>query len=62
MSLSAQRINQYLICEHAFTCCYHSVHRFVRKLLQTQPVPFVPIEVMPGVEAQMDFGQRLSHP
>ena len=39
--LSAQRIYQDLICDHAFTGRYHSVQRFVRQLLQTQPVPFV---------------------
>jgi transposase len=36
---------------------YHSVQRFVRQLLQTQPVPFVRMEVEPGMEAQVDFGQ-----
>ena len=55
--LSAQRIYQDLICDHAFTGRYHSVQRFVRQLLQTQPVPFVRMEVAPGAEAQVDFGQ-----
>jgi len=55
--LSAQRIYQDLICDHAFTGGYHSVQRFVRQLLQTQPVPFVRMEVEPGMEAQVDFGQ-----
>lgn len=55
--LSAQRIYQDLICDHAFTGGYHSVQRFVRQLLQTQPVPFVRLEVAPGAEAQVDFGQ-----
>jgi len=55
--LSAQRIYQDLICDHGFTGGYHSVQRFVRQLLQTQPVPFVRMEVEPGVEAQVDFGQ-----
>lgn len=55
--LSAQRIYQDLICDHAFTGGYHSVQRFVRQLLQTQPVPFVRMEVAPGAEAQVDFGQ-----
>ena len=31
--------------------------RFVRQLRQTQPVPFVRMEVEPGAEAQVDFGQ-----
>jgi transposase len=55
--LSAQRIYQDLICDHAFTGGYHSVQRFVRQLLQTQPAPFVRMEVEPGAEAQVDFGQ-----
>ena len=55
--LSAQRIYQDLICDHAFTGGYHSVQRFVRQLLQTQPVPFVRMEVAAGQEAQVDFGQ-----
>jgi len=55
--LSAQRIYQDLICDHAFTGGYHSVQRFVRQLLQTQPVPFVRMEVAAGTEAQVDFGQ-----
>lgn len=55
--LSAQRIYQDLICDHAFTGGYHSVQRFVRQLLQTQPVPFVRMEVAAGAEAQVDFGQ-----
>ena len=55
--LSAQRIYQDLICDHAFTGSYHSVQRFVRQLRQTQPVPFVRMEVEPGTEAQVDFGQ-----
>jgi hypothetical protein len=55
--LSAQRIYQDLICDHAFTGGYHSVQRFVRLLLQTQPVPFVRMEAEPGMEAQVGFGQ-----
>ena len=55
--LSAQRIYQDLVCEHAFSGGYHSVQRFVRQLLARQPVPFVRMEVAPGAEAQVDFGQ-----
>jgi transposase len=55
--LSAQRIYQDLIGTHAFTGSYHSVQRFVRQLLQRQPVPFVRMEVAAGAEAQVDFGQ-----
>ncbi len=45
--LSAQRIYQDLICDHGFTGSYHSVQRFVRQLLETQPLPFVKISVDP---------------
>jgi transposase len=55
--LSAQRIYQDLVCEHAFSGGYHSVQRFVRQLLERQPIPFVRMEVAPGTEAQVDFGQ-----
>ena len=55
--LSAQRIYQDLVGEHQFTGSYHSVKRFVRQLRQTQPIPFVRMEVEPGAEAQVDFGQ-----
>lgn len=55
--LSAQRIYQNLIGTHGFTGSYHSVQRFVRQLLQRQPVPFVRMEVAAGAEAQVDFGQ-----
>lgn len=55
--LSAQHIYQDLVGEHRFGRGYHSVQRFVRQLRQTQPVPFVRMEVEPGAEAQIDFGQ-----
>jgi len=55
--LSAQRIYQDLVGEHAFSGGYHSVQRFVRQLRQSQPVPFVRMEVAAGAEAQVDFGQ-----
>jgi len=32
------------------------VQRFVRAVRQTQPIPFVRMEVAPGAEAQVDFG------
>ena len=54
--LSAQRIYQDLVGGHQFDGSYHSVQRFVRQLRQTQPVPFVRMEVEPGLEAQVDFG------
>jgi transposase len=55
--LSAQRIYQDLVCDHQFEGSYHSVQRFVRQLRRNQPVPFVRMEVEPGQEAQVDFGQ-----
>jgi len=57
VGLSAQRIYQDLICEHAFAGSYQAVKRFVRHLRETQPIPFVRMEVEPGAEAQVDFGQ-----
>lgn len=55
--LSAQRIYQDLTSEHSFSGSYQAVKRFVRHLRQAQQVPFVRMEVEPGAEAQIDFGQ-----
>jgi transposase len=57
VGLSAQRIYQDLVGDHGFTGSYQAVKRFVRQLRQTQPIPFVRMEVEPGIEAQVDFGQ-----
>ena len=57
VGLSAQRIYQDLVAEHGFSGSYQAVKRFVRQLRQSQPVPFVRMEVEPGTEAQVDFGQ-----
>lgn len=57
VGLSAQRIYQDLTSEHSFPGSYQAVKRFVRHLRQTQPIPFVRMEVEPGAEAQIDFGQ-----
>jgi transposase len=57
VGLSAQRIYQDLIGDHGFAGSYQAVKRFVRQLRQTQPIPFVRMEVEPGAEAQVDFGQ-----
>lgn len=54
--LSAQRIHQDLVREHGFTAEYHSVRRFVRRLLKKTELPVRRIEVEPGAEAQIDFG------
>ena len=55
--LSAQRIYQDLVCEQAFTGGYDAVKRFVRHLAVKADPPFVRMEVEPGAEAQVDFGQ-----
>jgi transposase len=55
--LSAQRLYQDLVTEHQFAGGYDAVKRFVRQLRRTQPFPFVRMEVGPGAEAQVDFGQ-----
>ena len=57
VGLSAQRIYQDLVSEHGFEGSYQAVKRFVRQLRQARPVPFVRMEVEPGAEAQVDFGQ-----
>ena len=54
--LTAQRIYQDLVVEHAFAGSYQSVKRFVRRLTKTLPKPVCRIEVQPGEEAQVDFG------
>ena len=55
--LSAQRLYQDLVVEHQFAGGYDAVKRFVRQLRQSQPFAFVRMEVEPGAEAQVDFGQ-----
>ena len=54
--LTAQRIYQDLVNEHAFPGKYHSVRRFVRRLGQNQPLPYRRMECAAGEEAQVDFG------
>jgi transposase len=54
--LTAQRIYQDLVRDHGFAGKYHSVRRFVRRLGQSQPLPFRRMECAPGEEAQVDFG------
>ena len=56
LGLSAQRIHQDLLIEHGFAGSYYSVRRFVRRLGQSQPLPFRRMETAPGQEAQVDFG------
>jgi transposase len=54
--LTAQRIYQDLVTEHGFAGKYHSVRRFVRRLEQSEPLPFRRMECAAGEEAQVDFG------
>src|SRR5579872_5824186 len=56
LGLSAQRIHQDLVAEHAFAGSYYSVRRFVRGLGAAQELPFRRLECGPGEEAQVDFG------
>ena len=55
--LSAQRIFQDLVTEHAFAGSYQSVKRFARQLGATAALPFRRMECVPGEELQIDFGQ-----
>jgi transposase len=57
VGLSAQRIYQDLVGEQGFVGSYQAVKRFVRQVRQSQPMPFVRMEVEPGAEGQVDFGQ-----
>jgi transposase len=54
--LSAQRIYQDLCSESGFTASYESVKRYVRGLRKQDPKRFERVEVLPGMEAQVDFG------
>ena len=55
--LSAQRIYQDLVTDHAFAGSYSSVKRFVRHRTASSPLPFRRMECGPGEEAQVDFGR-----
>ena len=55
--LSIQRVYQDLVAEHQFAGSYDSVWRFVRRLETGLALPFRRIEVEPGAELQVDFGQ-----
>ena len=54
--LTAQRIHQDLVADHGFQGKYPSVRRFVARLSSGRPLPFRRMEVVPGQEAQVDFG------
>ena len=55
--LTAQRIYQDLVSDHGFEAKYHSVRRYVKRFKERTPLPFRRMEVSPGEEAQLDFGQ-----
>jgi transposase len=55
--LDSQRIYQDLVEEHGFDEKYWSVRRFVKSLGNSSALPFRRIEVEPGWELQVDFGQ-----
>jgi transposase len=58
IGLSAQRIYQDLVSEKGFSNAYDSVKRFVRRLKgDSSTTPFRRMEVLPGEEAQVDYGQ-----
>lgn len=54
---SARRIHQELVSMYGFPGSYCCVKRYIRRLLTRTPIPFRRIEVPPGMEAQVDFGQ-----
>ncbi len=54
---NAQSIYQDLCAEEAYRGSYDSVKRYVRKLRKKDPKLYARIETLPGVEAQVDFGQ-----
>jgi transposase len=54
--LTGQRIYQDLVDGHSFTASYSSVRRFLQRLDQNRPLPFRRLEVLPGEQAQVDFG------
>ena len=56
LGLTAKRIHQDLVSEHAFAGSYESVKRFVRRLQQARALPFRRMECTPGEEGQVDFG------
>ena len=55
--LSIQRVYQDLVAEHQFAGSYDSVWRFVRRLETGLALPFRRMEVEPGAQLQVDFGQ-----
>ena len=56
-NLSAQRIYQDIVADHGFSGSYCSVKRYVRKIREKSPLPVRRMEVDPGTEAQVDYGE-----
>jgi hypothetical protein len=54
--LTGQRIYQDLVEGHGFAASYSSLRPFLQHLDQSRPIPFRRMEVLPGTEAQVDFG------
>ena len=54
---NAQSIYQDLCAEEDYHGSYDSVKRYARKLNKKDPKLYARIETLPGVEAQVDFGQ-----
>ncbi len=57
LGLTAQRIYQDLVADHGFTAKYHSVRRYVAALTGSKELPVRRMEVEPGQEMQIDYGQ-----
>lgn len=56
LGLSAQRIYQDLVRDHAYVGSYQSIKRLARKLAHRYELPFRRMECEPGDELQIDFG------
>jgi transposase len=54
--LTGQRIYQDLVEGHSFAASYSSLRRFLQHLDQSRPIPFRRLKVLPGEQAQVDFG------
>ena len=55
--LTAQRIYQDLVADYEFSAKYHSVRRYVGRLTSSKELPARRMEVEPGQEMQIDYGQ-----
>jgi transposase len=55
--LTAQRVYQDLVDDHAYTGSYDSIKRYARKFKRHAPKWFERLTTSPGREAQVDFGK-----